>query len=86
MVLHGKQWKNMKLLINNKEIAHFLLSLLDIKKTIQDEGFAVANFPYTNEFINKLNPKMLEPRNRDKLKDKILRNVKDDISLYKNNF
>jgi len=75
----------MKLLINNKEIAHFLLSLLDIKKTIQDEGFAVANFPYTKEFINKLNPKMLELRNRDKLKDKILRNVKDDLSLYKDN-
>ena len=75
----------MKLLINNKEIAHFLLHLLDPIRELEKLGLMKINYPYTDEFVKKLNPKMLELRNRDKLKDKIIRNVKDDLSLYKLN-
>ena len=70
--------------MNDKEIAHFLLSLIDYKKEIEKQGIRF-NLHYTEQYVKSLNSKMLEKRNRDKLKEKIQRNVKDDLNLYFSN-
>lgn len=75
----------MKCLIDKKEIEVFLTSLIDPKEELKKEGFDNFPMPYTTEFLNKMPTKMLESRSKNKLKDKILRNVKDDLSLFKLN-
>jgi len=71
----------MKLLLNDKEIAHFLLSKVDYKKIISDRGLDI-HFYYTNKFKANLNFKMLESKNRERLKSKIEKNVKQDAENY----
>jgi len=75
----------MKLLIDKKEIQVFLSSLLDATDELKKEGLSNLSMPYTNEFLSKMPKKMLDNRSKDKLKDKILRNVKDDLSLFRLN-
>jgi len=76
--------KQLALLINNKEIAHFLLSFIDYKKEIKDRGINLDLY-YTEQFIRTLNSKMLERKNRQKLREKIEKNIRIDIKNYKTN-
>lgn len=73
--------KQLSLLINNKEIAHFLLSLIDYKKELENSG--IIFHPHeTEQFIQTLNTKMLEPKNRQKLREKIEKNIRIDMKRY----
>ena len=74
----------MNLLINDKEIAHFLLSLLDYKEIIKKRGLECHHY-HLKKYLANLNPKMLEPKNRKRLKEKIMRHVKEDVELYRLN-
>ena len=71
----------MKLLLNDKEIAHFLLSKVNYKKIITERGLDI-HFYYTNKFLSSLNPKMLEAKNKERLHAKITKNVKQDAENY----
>jgi len=74
----------MKLLLNNKEIAHFLLSLIDYK-TIVDERGLKPTLHNTTKYVETMSPKMYDERNAEKLQEKIEKNVRDDILNYKTN-
>ena len=76
--------KKLALLINNKEIVHFLLSFIDYKKEIKKQGINF-DMPHTEQFIKTLNSKMLDKKNRKKLKEKIEKSIRLDYRLYKLN-
>ena len=74
----------MKLLLNDKEIAHFLLSRIDYKKIISERGLDIHHY-YLNKYLCELNMKMLEPKNRERLLEKIQKNVKADTEAFRLN-
>lgn len=71
----------LKLLLNNKEIAHFLLSFIDYKQKIINSGLKFKPF-HTTQFVETLNKKMLDPKNRQKLREKIEKNIRIDLKKY----
>lgn len=76
----------LKLLLNNKEIVHYLQTLIDYKQKIKERGFGDINLAYTNIYISALSNKMLtRPKNRDKLKDGIRKTVIKDLRLWMDN-
>lgn len=77
----------MKLLLNNKEIAHFLLSLID-------HGHAVKDLPMPDTEVNEVITYIVIEKNKKKFdllrmkkkfKDRIDRAVRKDLSTYKAN-
>lgn len=78
----------MKLLLNDKEIAHFLLSLIDYKSKVENQ-IILTNFE-TREAINWFNEKRYGKPGRkfdfskwrDKLKKKVIAAVESDLSTY----
>jgi len=73
--------KKLALLVNNKEIAHYLCSLIDYKKAVRDEGIEF-HLHYTTQFVKSMNSKMLEKKNRKKLQEKLEKHVRQDLRLY----
>jgi len=76
--------KKLALLINNKEIAHFLLSHIDYKKEIKKQGIKF-NLQNTEDFVLNLSKKMLIRKNRIKLREKIEKNITKDLKNYQTN-
>lgn len=75
----------MKLLLNDKEIANFLLDMLDIDSMMEKQGFKI-NFRETEDFIFNLNPKLLNGKNPERLKEKLQKAVRDDVSFFRKNY
>lgn len=71
----------MKLLLNNKEIANFLLHELNVDDILKKKGSDIT-FSTVEEFIFDLNPKMLIEKNADRLYEKIVRAVKTDVENF----
>jgi len=83
-----KKIRNMKLLINDKEIAHFLLSLLDYNKKAKDLNFAMTSTQaYMDNFALKHDKKRLPvkrfpPLGKKKAWDKITKCVARDTRAH----
>ena len=80
----------MKLLLNNKEIAHYLISLMDVKKFIEHVEFLETEtaeaifwwFEKKKEHGRTFN----ENKWKNKLKQKIRKAVESDLSTYVRNY
>ncbi len=75
----------MKLLLNNKEIAHFLLSLIDHYPAVKDVSMpdTEVNEVITYIVIEKNKKKFNLLRMKKKFKDRIDRAVRKDLATYK---
>lgn len=71
----------MKLLLNDKEIAGFLTSLIDIDKILAKDDFNME-FNVTENFLYTLHPKMLSKKNHSRLYGKIQKSINKDLSTY----
>jgi hypothetical protein len=69
----------MHLLLNDKEIAHFLLSLIDYKPLLM----SIENsWKRTTEYTMNCDPAMFNKDNNEKFKNKILKAINKDLSEY----
>ena len=74
----------MKLLLNDKEIAHFLLSLIDYNKTALSVPLVFREVQIVRDYIlqEQAKPKYSLEKMRQKFKDRLYRGVKRDIRNY----
>lgn len=74
----------MKLLINDKEIAHFLLSLIDYTELVKSIGIKTENIDQVTLWINYelAKPKYNLDKMRKKFKDRIYKAVKEDLKIH----
>lgn len=71
----------MKLLLNNKEIANFLLNELNVDDILKKKGLDVE-FNAVEEYIFELSPKMLIKKNHERLLEKITKAVRIDVENF----
>ncbi len=70
----------MYLLLNNKEIAHFLVSLIDYKKILDEIDFS---WKHTDEFIMNCDPKYFtNEKFIPKFKERIKKSIESDLNNY----
>lgn len=76
----------MKLLLNNKEIAHFLASLIDYRPLVNSIEYRRDETRQTTDWLSIETHKrkfVLDDRTRGKIKNKIRNSVKVDLKNYK---
>lgn len=71
----------MKLLITDKEISKFLVELIDWKKELEKNNVFFKD-DTLQKFLADLHPKMLEPRSKSKLIDKLKNAIGQDLRKY----
>ncbi len=71
----------MKLLITDKEISKFLVELTDWKKELEKNN-VIFKDDCLQTYLAELHPKMLEPRAKDKLLDKLRGSIERDLRNY----
>jgi hypothetical protein len=76
----------LKLLLNNKEIVHYLQTLINYKEKVIERGFETINHVFLDLYVSGLTQKMLKkPQNRKKLKDGIRKSITKDLRLWFDN-
>lgn len=71
----------MKLLLNPKEIAFFLVNSIDYKKQLEKNDIFFKD-ECLQKYLAELHPKMLEPRAKDKLISKLKNAISEDLKNY----
>ena len=71
----------MKLLLTNKEISSFLIETFNWKEELEKSGVYYSD-SNVKQFLKDLHPKMLEPRSKQKLIDKLQNAVSKDLKEY----
>lgn len=75
----------MKLLLNDKEIANFLLSLIDLDHMMINNGH-IMKFENVENLLYELHPKMLNEKSHSRLFSKIQKSLKEDLNIYRSSY